>query len=136
MFDRLESYFNSNSSFGIVLLRAFVGLRVLYGVIDNIISWDRMIEFGDFLQTYSFPYPLISAVISVYVQFFGSLLILIGYKIRPAAFILACNFLVAILFVHIKGNDSIETMTGALAMFFGCLTLLFTGSDKFALGRN
>ena len=92
-----------------------------------------MIEFSNFLQNNNFPYPVISAVISVYVQFFGAIFILLGFKIRYACFLLSINFLVALIFVHLRANDSIEGMTPALAMLFGCLTLLFTGEEKISL---
>lgn len=118
---------------GIFLLRLFIGGRLCYGVIDNVISWERMLEFADFLSANNFPLPIASAIISVYVQFFGALLILIGFKIRPASFVLILNFLVALVAVHIRTNDSIEGMTPALAMLFGCLTFLFTGAEKISL---
>ncbi|MCH8956234.1 DoxX family membrane protein [candidate division KSB1 bacterium] len=54
-----------------------------------------------FLQNNDFPFPTISAMTSVYVQFFGAILILIGYRIRFASFLLLINFLVAVVFVHI-----------------------------------
>lgn len=129
----IEKFLESNKYMGIFLLRIFIGSRLFYGVIDNILSWDKMIEFSDFLNANSFPIPILSAVISVYVQFIGSILILVGFKIRIASFILVINFLVAIIFFHFKINDTIEGMTPALAMLFGCLTFIFMGSEKISL---
>ena len=133
MLNHIEKYLDSKKHLGIFLLRIFVGTRLLYGVIDNVISWERMLEFSHFLSNHGFPFPKTSAVISVYVQFFCAILILVGYKIRYASFVLIINFLVALIFVHIRANDTIEGMTGALAMLFGCLTFLFTGADKISL---
>lgn len=127
---KIESTFNANKHIGILVLRIFVGGRLLYGVIDNIISWDRMIEFANFLEANAFPIPVASAVVSVYVQFFGAILLLVGYKTRLVAVLLMLNFIIAILFVHFRANDTVEDMTPALAMLFGCLTLLFTGAEK------
>ena len=90
-------------------------------------------EFSVFLQNNGFPFPTFNAIVSVYVQFLGAILILVGYKIRYASFVLVINFLVALIFVHIRANDTIEGMTGALAMLFGCLTFLFSGADKISL---
>lgn len=103
---------------------------MLYGVLDNVMSWERMLEFAGFLEVNHFPIPVASAIASVYLQFFCALLILIGFKVRLAAFLLSLNFIVALVFVHFRAGDTIEGMTPALAMFFGCLTLLFTGSGK------
>ena len=118
---------------GILLLRIFIGSRLLYGVIDNIMSWERMVEFSKFLEANHFPLPLISAVTSVYIQFIGGLLILLGYKLRIASGILVINFVIALIAVHFAANDTVEGMTPALAMLFGCLTLFFTGPDKLSL---
>lgn len=133
MIKAIEAYLVSNRHLGILLLRLFVSIRLLYGVVDNVISWERMIEFSDFLQSNGFPFPIVNAIISVYAQLLCAILILLGYKIRLASFILIINFLVALIFVHLKLGDSVEGMTGALAMLFGCLTFLFTGADKMSL---
>ncbi len=127
---KANNFLRLNKYIGILLLRLFIGFRILYGVIDNVLSWDKMIEFSKFLDQNDFPYSLNLAVTSVYAQFFCSILILIGFKIRYASFILIINFLVALIFVHLKINDTIEGMTPVLAMLFGCLTFLFTGADK------
>lgn len=126
----MESFLETNKYVGIFLLRIFIGCRLIYGVIDNIFSWKRMIEFSKFLEANNFPFPIISAVTSVYVQFFGALFILLGFKTRFASFILTINFIIALFFVHVRANDTVEGMTPALAMLFGSLTLLFTGADK------
>ena len=129
----ITSYLDSHKSFGILILRVFISSRLLYGVIDNILSWEQMMEFSKFLEANNFPFPIIAAVASVYIQFFGAIMILVGFKLRLASFVLTTNFMVALIFVHVMANDSIEGMTPALAMFFGCLTLLFTGADKISL---
>jgi len=122
-----------NPALGILLLRIFIGGRLLYGVIDNVVSWERMVEFSKFLELNHFPFPIVSAVVSVYVQFLGAALILLGYKLRIASGILVVNFLIALIAVHFASNDTIEGMTPALAMLFGCLTLFFTGPEKLSL---
>ena len=133
--ESIEKWLAANRHFGIFFLRLFVGLRLLYGVVDNVLSWEKMLEFSAFLESNDFPVPLICAVTSVYVQFIGSLLILLGYKIRLASFVLVINFLVALL-LHIRAGDSIEGMTPALAMLFGSLTFMFTGAGKIALEKE
>ncbi|MDN5212978.1 DoxX family protein [Fulvivirgaceae bacterium BMA12] len=130
---KIEQFLGANKHIGILLLRIFVGGRLCYGVIDNVLSWERMIEFSDFLKANDFLFPTISALVSVYVQFIGAMLISFGFKIRIASFLLTINFLVALLFVHFPANDTVEGMTPALAMLFGCLTLLFTGAEKISL---
>ena len=131
---KLTLWLSPNRDIGILFLRFFIGLRLFYGVVDNVLSWERMTEFSIFLDIQDFPFPTMSAVVSVYAQFVCSILILIGYKIRFAASVMIINFLVALFMVH--RNDSIEGMTPALAMLFVNLAFLFTGAGRFSLDKE
>lgn len=131
---KITAGFESRQHLGILLLRIFLGTRLMYGVLDNVLNWDRMLEFSTFLDSNGFIFPLVGAVVSVYVQFFGALSLLLGFKVRFFSFLLILNFLVALWFVHIANNDTIEGMTPALAMLFGSLTIFFTGAGKFSIG--
>ena len=101
----------------------FIGIRLIYGVIDNVLSWKQMMEFRDFLQLYHFPLPLVSAVVSVYAQFIAGLLFVLGFKTRYAALLMILNFLVALLMVH-RGH-TFEQMTPALTMVFAAFFFCF-----------
>lgn len=114
-----------NEHIGLLLLRVFIGLRLIYGVLDNVISWDKMLEFSAFLDAN------VSAVTSVYAQLICGLFILIGFKIRPVSLIMVINFLIALFMVH--ANDTVEGMTPALAMLFGSACLFFTGAGRIAV---
>lgn len=133
----MNSFFNwldSNRSIGILLLRLFVGLRLIYGVIDNILSWDRMLEFEGFLNKVGFAIPLVCAVVSVYAQFIAGLLFILGWKIRYAALLMICNFSVA--WVMVDRFGSVEQMTPALSMLFCSVLFLFVGAGKAALEKS
>ena len=132
--NKIKIWFHSNSDFGLLVLRLFLGARIIYGVIDNIISWHKMMEFSIFLKANSFPVPTLCAVVSVYAQFICACLVLVGYKLRFAAAVLIINFVVAIIGVHLK--DSIEGMTPALAMLFISGALLFLGNGKWAIEKE
>lgn len=116
---------------GLLLLRVFAGLRIIYGVIDNVISSEKMKEFEGFLTQFNFPFPNISAIVSVYVQLICG--ILIGYQTKWASSLLVINFLVAIFMVHLPANDTIEATTPAVALLVISLSLIFTGSGKFSI---
>lgn len=75
-----------------LLARLFVGIRLAYGVIDNVLSWEHMLAFREFLASFHFPMPLVCAVVSVYAQLIASLMILVGWKIRYAALLMIVNF--------------------------------------------
>ncbi len=129
----MNSFLDANRHVGIFLLRLFIGLRLFYGVIDNVVSWEQMMEFARFLTANDFPFPVLSAICSVYLQLLGSLMILAGFKIRMASLLMVANFIIAVFFVHVKGGDSIEEMTPALAMLFGCITFLFIGAERISI---
>ena len=123
-----------NQDLGVLLLRLFIGFRLIYGVLDNILHWPQMLEFRDFLHQFGFPVPLASAVISVYGQFIAAILVILGLKIRYAALVLIVNFTIAWLMVDRHG--SIETMTPALAILFCAILFLFQGGGKFSLDKE
>ena len=123
-----------NRDIGVLLLRLFIGARLIYGVLDNVLHWDRMLEFKTFLQQFHFPFPLVSAVVSVYAQLIAGVLILIGWKIRWAAIVMIINFLVAIFMVH--RGQTFEEMTPPLAMLFSNILFFFTGAGKYSLDRE
>ena len=126
-----EKWLDDNKDIGILLLRLFIGIRLIYGVADNVFSWQHMTTFEEFLKTNGFPLPLFSAVLSVYAQFLSGLLIITGFKIRVASGIMIINFIVALVMVH--RNDSFEGMTPALSMLFANIVFLFYGAGKFSL---
>lgn len=39
----LKVWLDKNRDVGIFLLRCFVGVRIIYGVTDNILHWENMI---------------------------------------------------------------------------------------------
>jgi putative oxidoreductase len=132
--DAFFAWLNRNQSIGILILRLFVGFRLIYGVIDNILSWERMLEFEGFLTKVGFPFPLVCAVVSVYAQFIAGVLYIIGWKIRYAALLMIFNFSVAWIMVDRFG--SIEQMTPALSMLFCSVLFLFVGAGKIAAEKS
>lgn len=127
-------WLDQRRDFGVLLLRLFISFRLIYGVQDNIFSWDKMKEFEGFLAAHNFPLPILCAVVSVYAQAVVGLLILLGWKTRVAALLMIINFLVALIVVH--RNDSIEVMTPALAVLFACILFLFQGAGKYSIDKG
>ena len=89
-----------------------------------------MLEFKSFLAAHNFPFPLASAVVSVYAQLICGILFLLGWKIRWAGVVMMLNFLVAI-FVEIP--NGIEAMTPALAIFFSSLLFVLEGPGAISI---
>jgi putative oxidoreductase len=129
----VTKWLDNHKDIGILLLRLFIGIRLVYGVADNVMSWNHMLLFRDFLATTGFPLPLLSAIVSVYAQLAGGIMIITGFWIRLGAVAMIVNFIVALLMVH--RQDSFEGMTPALAMLFASVLFLFYGAGKYSLGN-
>ncbi|GJM31226.1 MAG: hypothetical protein DHS20C18_02270 [Saprospiraceae bacterium] len=131
MKEKLNTYFDQRKDYGAIFIRLLIGFHLIYGVQDNVLSWERMIEFKDFLVSHQFPFPFVCAVVSVYMQLICGLLYIFGAFIRMAALVMITNFLIAILMVHL--GDNYPNAFPALAMLFGSLFLLFNGAGKFSI---
>jgi putative oxidoreductase len=136
---RLNDYFDARQGYGAVFLRAIIGWRLIDGTQDNVFSWERMIEFRDFLAQHGTPFPLVSANVSVYAQFICGILYVTGAFIRPAAIVMIINFIFALLIAHI--GTTFQQSFDALVMLFGSIFFLFYGAgrisvDHWLLHRN
>ena len=128
------AWFERNRDWGIFLLRLFIGSRLVYGVLDNVVSWEHMLKFRDFLKQFHFPFPFFCAVVSVYLQLFAGIMIVTGWGIRFASILMIINFMVALIMVH--RNDPIETMTAPLAILFASVLFLFQGAGRISIGKK
>jgi putative oxidoreductase len=100
-------FLNSAQRFGdfaLLLMRVFVGLFLIWGVWDNIVSSERMHEFAAFLAKYKFPSPEILAPVSVYVQLAVGLGFVLGLFTRWAGILCVITFVVAIAMVDREGG--------------------------------
>jgi putative oxidoreductase len=95
------SYFDRYQRFSILLFRLTFGVHLLIYAGDNVFSYPRMLEFRDFLQGFGVPYPLVAAFVSVYVQFACGLLLILGFKVRLAGFLIFIHFIFALIIAHI-----------------------------------
>ena len=111
--------------YGPLFIRLIVGYRLVWGTADNVFSYDRMMEFSEFLAALGVPLPLFAAFVSAYAQFICGVLFVVGSFTRPAAALMIINFVVALLLVHI-GQPFLENYD-ALVMLFGAAFLLVHG---------
>ena len=129
----MVNFFVKHKEYGAFFIRFLLAFHLIKGVLDNIVSWDQMLEFKHFLGQAGFPVPLVCAVVSVYLQFICGILIGIGYKVRWAALVMVVNFVIAILMVHLK--TPYEATFPTFVMLFGSLFLLFNGAGKPAIDK-
>jgi putative oxidoreductase len=85
-----------------------------------------------FVVSLGLPYWL--GYVSAITEFFGGILILLGLLTRFAAFLIACNMLVAL--VTVTRHHGYSGSEYALALFAISLMLLFYGAGACALDRK
>ncbi len=119
------------SEYSGIFIRVPIAFHLIYGTQDNVFSWVRMLEFRDFLESFGFPIPLVSAVVSVYLQFLAGILYFIGWKVKYAAIVMILNFVIAILMVH--WQDPYPRMFPAIMMLCASAYLLLAKPDRLSL---
>ncbi|WP_299988227.1 DoxX family protein [uncultured Pontibacter sp.] len=125
------AFFRRHKAYGVVFLRFAMGIFLIYGVQDNVFSWERMLEFRDFLQAHGVPYPLVAAHLSVYTQFLIGLMLLLGWGVRIAGLLLIINFTAAIFIVHI--GQSFPQYYPAAELIFAGFFYLFNGAGPLSV---
>ena len=129
----LQNAFSKYSDLSLLFLRIAFGVRLIWGTQDNILSYDRMLEFAHFLETNGFPLPLVSAFASVYLQFAAGVCWILGFWVREAALVMVANFVIAILMVHI--GDAYINTAPAIHLLTFAFFLLCSGGGKYVLKR-
>jgi putative oxidoreductase len=94
------SLFERHRELAPFFLRVVVGVHLVYGTVDNVISWARMHEFAEFRSAKGFPLPRAGAVVSAWSQFLCGIAFVLGIWVRPAAAIMIVNFLAALAIAH------------------------------------
>ncbi len=121
-------WFEQRREYAMFFVRLIVGFHLVYGALDNVLDWERMLEFRDFLASRGTPFPLLGAVVSAWAMFLCGLLILLGAAIRWAAIVMIINFLCALVIAHRVGGYPPAAL--ALVMLFSSIAFLFYGAGK------
>lgn len=130
----LQKTFSKYSDLSLLVVRIAFGIRLIWGTQDNILSYDRMLEFSHFLEVNGFPLPLVSAFASVYLQFAAGVCWILGLWVREAALVMVANFVVAILMVHL-GDTYINTAPAIHLLTFAFF-LLCSGGGKYVIRKS
>jgi len=114
-----------------LLLRALVGVFLVVGVWDNVVSPQRMAEFATFLAKHDCPFPTLAAPVSVYAQLVCGGLFVAGLLTRWAGLVMAFNFVVAMLLVHL--HQDLREQFPALVLIAVSLVFATHGAGRYAL---
>ena len=116
---------------GLLIIRVVFAVQLIWGTQDNVFSWDKMLEFKEFLEARGVPAPLVAAHVSVYAQFICGILWIIGWQTRLAAAIMVINFIAAIIIVHI--GLPYEQNFPAINLLAVSLCLVLAGPGRLSL---
>ena len=119
---------------GVLLVRLAFGFRLIYGTMDNVVSYDQMLHFRDFLEDHGFPFPLISAFVSVAAQFLAGLSFISGLWIRVFSALMILNFLIALLMVHM--GDTYLNSAPAIHLLVVSIFLLINGGGRWSFNSS
>ncbi len=117
----------------LLITRVLTGSFLVWGVWDNIADPARMTEFVQFLTHFKVPAPEIMAPLSVWFQFGCGALLIAGFFTRWAGIIMAFNFIVGFLMVHLA--DDFRAQFPALILIAVNLHFAAMGGGKFSLDR-
>lgn len=88
----------------LALMRLVVGAFLVWGVQDNLLSAERMLEFEQFLAKFGFPAPAWMARVSAWAQLLIGIAFIAGVATRWAGLVCAIHFVVAIVMVDMHGG--------------------------------
>lgn len=128
---KLNHFFERRISYAPLILRVIAGWRLISPSLEYVNGKRSMTTFRDLLAALHFPFPLVSAYVSIAAQLIGGLLILVGCWTRPAALVLTINFLIIVLTAHL--HDPIVKSFPAWALLAMAAALLFTGAGKLSV---
>lgn len=121
------------SDFGLLGLRLLTGGFLVYGVIDNVMSAERMAEFEAFLAANGFAMPGLMAPLSVYAQLICGLCFILGFLTRWAGIVMAFNFVVAVAMVHFE--QDFRGWWPAIVLVAISAHLALAGAGRYSLDR-
>ncbi len=124
-------FFKRHREYGVIFLLLIIGSFIIWGVQDNVLSYERMEEFATFLGERNVPYPLFAAFLSAYTQMVCGILFLAGAATRLASIPFIINFIAALIIAH--RGDTFRDMFPALMMLCAGLFFLFHGAGKLSV---
>ena len=137
----MSKWLSNMQPWGATILRLVLGVSMVYHGWDKVIpsgglhahnNFSALDHFAHFVVTLGLPYWL--GYVSALTELVGGILLVLGLLTRLAAFMVACNMLVALLWVNIhKGYAGSEY---SLALIAIALMVLFHGPGKLALDRK
>jgi len=130
--------FKTEQSFSALPLRLIAGILFIAHGAQKLFAWFGgygLDGTGQWMESIGLAPGYLMALMAGSAEFFGGLLLVVGFVTRPTSFVLAITMLVAIFTVHID-NGLFMSNNGyefALALFAISVSLIFSGAGKLSL---
>lgn len=118
----------------LLALRLLTGAFLVWEMWFNISSAETMALVVGYFRDNGFAYPEFFGPLSAWAQFLIGVALLLGVATRWAGLLLAFNFLVGMVMVHL--HDTLREQWSALALLFTGLLLAVYGGGRYALDRR
>jgi putative oxidoreductase len=129
----LDSHLNQMKPMGFLLLRAIFGIHFMLSSYPEVFSSSAQREFAGFLSSIHVPFPLVSAYLCHYTEFFGGLVLVLGLALRYTTIPLIINFSVAV-FVAQWGKPYKDQFQAIQALIV-CLFFFINGAGSLSIDR-
>lgn len=120
--------------------------RILIVILFVLFGWKKLADFSGtiaFMGSEGAPAPIVSAAISVVMEFFAGIAILVGFQTRPLALLLALYTVGTAIIGHhywtMTGGEQIDNMIHFyknIAIGGGLLALCAAGPGRFSIDRG
>jgi putative oxidoreductase len=128
----MSNWLNSLQPWGALILRLALGLSMTVHGYEKLVPQRELHHFAHYVVTLGLPYWL--GYVSVFAEFVGGILLIVGLFTRLAAALVAINMLVALFTVGIHQGFGIYNYIIALAAI--AIALVFYGGGALALDRK
>ncbi len=119
---------------GVLVLRLAFGFQLVKVSHEYILySGTKIPEFTTYLQSLGFPFPVTGAYVSVWTEFIGGLLLILGFQTRWAALLLLINFSVAVGMAHLNIGDTYANTFPSLNLWAVSFFLLLNGAGRWSI---
>ncbi|RHW77894.1 DoxX family protein [Colwellia sp. RSH04] len=129
---------NTEQSFSSLPLRLIAGLIFTAHGAQKLFAWFGgygLQGTGQWMESIGLAPGYLMALMAGSAEFFGGLLLIIGFLTRPTSFVLAITMIVAIVSVHLE-NGLFMSNNGyefALALLAISISLIMSGAGKFSI---
>jgi putative oxidoreductase len=133
-----NSIFKTEESYSALPLRLIAGILFIAHGAQKLFAWFGgygLDGTGQWMESIGLSPGYLMALMAGSAEFFGGLLLVVGFITRPTSFVLAITMLVAIFTVHID-NGLFMSNNGyefGLALFAISVSLIISGSGKLSL---